>query len=467
VIQRLPFIFALCSLFAVAGCNFDAPAPNRTPAPATPQPPLSTLSATLTFSAAQIAHILNNMTEYRLIDLHDQQVNCGGVRCRLNLHATRTGTVTVAAGHDVLTVNLPFSVDIDAAAPGVLSFLRAKANGQGTAVAQTGLGVAPDWRLLSKTNGTVRLDNGRLRIGPVVTDIAQLWNANGQSLSAPLWRSIDKQIGSINIKPRIADFWAQAFIPQRLGKNPVSWLVLRPEQIEIARPAIRDGTVVISVGVEARGQVVVQDRQPANHFVPMPRAGTFTLQPGTFSFAVPLLLPYDRAGQLAMASLSRSAPHIAGMTLKFTRLQILPSGQDVVVVAHVCAVPNWNSLRWLTSCDTMNLRGVPQFDAATQTIRVMGLRYDVADTGFIMRFVQAFAGDRLAGVLQSHLVFDESKELGRLRAQVTSALAKPEGGALSISAQVQSFGAPSFRWTADGFLAFFSARGKVVTQLNF
>jgi hypothetical protein len=225
--------------------------------------------------------------------------------------------------------------------------------------------------------------------------------------------------------------------------------------------------VVISLGIEARGRVVVEDRQPVNPSLPMPRADAFTLQPGTFFFAVPLLLPYERAAQLAMASLSRSKPHIEGMTLKFTRLQILPSGQDVVVSARVCASPNWHVMSWLASCGTINLRGVPKFDATTQVIRVTDLRYDIADTSLLPRFVRALVGERLASILQSHLVFDEAKELNRLKAQVTTALAKPEGGQLSISAQVQSFGEPSFNWTADGFLAFFSARGRVLTQLNF
>jgi hypothetical protein len=80
--------------------------------------------------------------------------------------------------------------------------------------------------------------------------------------------------------------------------------------------------------------------------------------------------------------------------------------------------------------------------------------------------VRALAGDALTQSLQSHLVFHEARDIGRLKDQVVSALAKPEGRELSLSAQVQSFGEPSFTWTADGFLAQFSARGTVKAAVN-
>src|ERR1700744_1523043 len=56
----------------LAGCGFEAPAPSRTPAPATPPIPVSTLSASLTVPSAQLARLLSNMTEYQIADLRNQ-----------------------------------------------------------------------------------------------------------------------------------------------------------------------------------------------------------------------------------------------------------------------------------------------------------------------------------------------------------------------------------------------------------
>jgi hypothetical protein len=466
VTRRSLWLFTLYVPIMLCGCGFKAPLPIRTPAPATPVPRLSTLSVTLTIPATQIAHSLNEMTQNQLADLKDQEVKCGGGRCRLNLLATRTGPITVASADGFFAVRLPFDVNLDADAPGFLSFLRAKADGQGVATARIKLGLEPDWRLRSDTNGEVQLDNGHMRIGPIVTNIAQLWNDNSQILSQPLWRSIDKHIEATDVKSRLADFWRQAFTPLRMSKAPISWLVLRPERLEIAQPVIGDGAITLSLGLQARAQVVIQDQEPINVATPLPSASPLTTAPGAASVAVSFLLSYERAAHLAMASLTRKPPIVAGLALKFSDLQILPSGQDVVIDAQFCADPDWDLLGWFASCGTVYLRGAPQFDPSQQTIRVINLHYDVASANLMLSAVHALAGVQLAHTMQTHLVFDESKEIDRFEAQIIAAAAKPEGRDVAISAQIQSFAEPSFGWTSDGFVAIFSANAKVATRLN-
>jgi hypothetical protein len=48
-----------------------------------------------------------------------------------------------------------------------------------------------------------------------------------------------------------------------------------------------------------------------------------------------------------------------------------------------------------------------------------------------------------------------------LEHELRGELARPRGKTLSISANVQSFGPPSFSWTKDGFLALLAATGSV------
>src|SRR4029077_19968055 len=116
-----------------------------------------------------------------------------------------------------------------------------------------------------------------------------------------------------------------------------------------------------------------------------------------------------------------------GFKLTFDGLRILPSGQDVVVGANICADPDWDRWGWLKACGMAWLRGTPRFDPADQTIRIVGLHYDGAGAGLMLRVVRMMMGARLADALQSHLVFDESREIARLKDQVSAALAEPRG----------------------------------------
>ncbi|HEX4176973.1 MAG TPA: DUF4403 family protein [Rhizomicrobium sp.] len=452
-------------MLLLSGCGFEAPAPRRTPAPATPPVPVSTLSATLTVPGGQLARLLGNMTEYQIADVKNQPIKCGPLQCHLDLHAERTGQLAVTLENGTLGIRMPFTAKAALSTSGFLS-LHGQAEGQGMAVAHTAVTVSPGLSLRSNAEGTVTLDNGHLRIGPLVTNIAQVWNDNQESLSRPLWHSLDKQIARLPLKPRVAQLWADAFRPIRVGKSPASWLVLRPESLGVSQPRLADGSITLSIALAARAQVVVQDAVPDNAPTPLPAALILTTPSRDFAFNVPLLLPYDQASQLALASLDKRPPSAGGMRVTFSKLQILPSGQDVVVATRFCAHPSWDPFGWFASCGDVYLRGVPVFDSAQKTIRVDHLHYDVASANLMLSAVKALAGDELTNLLQTHLVFHEANQIDRLESQITQVLARPQGRDLSVSAKVESFGTPSFTWTADGFLAVFSAKGQVDARLN-
>ncbi|HXS07405.1 MAG TPA: DUF4403 family protein [Rhizomicrobium sp.] len=464
--SRLFLLFLAMAPF-LAACGLETGEPQRTPAPPTPKPPLSRLAVTLDIPAEQLARLFDNMTEYRIADLKDQPVNCGIGRCRLDLLATRRGQVTVKAEDGVLMLHMPFAIRAEMNAPGSFSFLRARGEGEGVADARASLSLTPELALQARTDGRVSLDNGHLRLGPIVANIAQLWNDNQEKLAKPLWKSLDKQISALPLRDRVADLWATGFTPIRVGKAPLSWLVLRPESLDVAEPHIADGKIELALAIAARGQVVVQDKPPENRPVPLPPAGRLAQHLDEFAVAVPVTLAYGRAAELAMASLKRKPPHLAGFRLAFDGLRILPSGQDVVVGAKICADPDWDRWGLLKACGMTWLRGAPRFDPADQTIRIVGLHYDGGGAGLMLRLVRMMMGARLADALQSHLVFNESREIARLKEQVTLALAEPRGRDLVLSAEVKSFGAPFFTWTETGFLANFSVTGKVRAQLPF
>lgn len=454
-------------LVALSACSdFTAPAPNRTPARSTPPPPLSTVSATLTIPLTQIAAILNARTASGIADVRGRSVKCGIGNCHLDLRATRTGPIDVAETNGVLSLHLPFDVEAQMAAPGFLSMIRASANGRGEADAVTRIGVAPDWRLRSSTQGRVHVENSHLRIGPIVTNLADVLNDNQELLSRPLWRLADKQMANLRLKPEVEKAWRMLAKPIHVGKKPLSWLVLHPVQVRVAEPAVRAGQLVLSLGLEVRGQVVTAETPPANAAGPLPQATPMQIASDRFAVAVPAMLPYDEAARLAMASLARRPPRIAGNTVRFTSLAVLPSGDDVVLEARFCIDPGWDVTGWFSSCGTGYLRGAPRFDPARGTISITNVHYDLETAGLILRTMRALAGGRLGEALQSHLVFDVSKELAQLHDSVARALAKPQGRDVTVSATIDSFGAPSLIWTRDGFVVLFQATGTVLTRLR-
>ena len=458
-VRFLAFFFPLLLL----GCGVEAPRPALTPPRDTPQPPLSTLSVTLVVPEARIADLINAKSRDQIADLKDQDVKCPFGRCRLDLLAVRTGPAEVSAEDGQLAVRLPFELKVSVASSGFLSsFGKAQGDAQGLAIAATPLSLGPDWKLHSQLNGRIELSNAHLRVGPLVTNVAEVWDQGGESLSKPIWHMLDAQISRMEMKPQIEALWVQAFAPIAIGRNPVSWLVLRPESLALMQPSIGHGALTLSLALAARGEVLVQNEAPSNSAARLCRSRRRSLRPRTASRSrSPFFFLMPHAEQLALSSLTRDPPRVAGMRLAFSSLRILPSAQDVVVETRFCARLAWDVTGWFGPCAHVYLRGVPAFDPITRTMRISGLHYDIASADAGLRILRAVTSAKFTDAIGHTLVFDVSRQLAREETQIRDQLAMPHGKRLRLPPMSSPFGAPAFSWTKDGFLAIFSAAGNV------
>jgi hypothetical protein len=454
-------------LLCLAGCGFQASEPVRTPPPQTPPAPLSTISATLSIPLSDIARLLNDKTTQRIADVRDQRVKCGIGRCRLTLHAERTGTITATAARNGVTLTIPFAADAILALPGLFSFVHAKANANGEAIATTRASIGREWQIVPKTEGVVELESSHLRIGPMVTNLADIWNANDELLSRPLFKLVDKKIAaSLHERARIQTFWTRGFAPIKVGKKPLAWLVLQPEHIRVGQPSVIGDKLTLSFGLDVRARVLVQDTPPSVQPTKLPAPAKLAEASNNFQFVVPLLFPFERASRLAMDSLAKKPPRVAGAAVRFEKFEIIPSGQDVILASQFCLDRDWDVFHWFSACGSGYLRGNPIFDAATKTIRVVNVHYDAATENLMLGAMRLLAGPALGRDLESRLKFNVAKDLDKLEGQITKAIAKPEGRDVTISGTVGSFGPPFLTWTKDGFLTSLSARGTVQAVAN-
>lgn len=464
--RRVP-IFALTLL--LTGCGFSAPVAKRTPAPAEPEAPLSTVSATLSLRAEAIARELNRKTATKIAEVHGQSIDCKITRCLVDLIATRTGSTSVTAENGEVSVTMPFAIDAKIEAKALFMDLGARGQGSGVAHARAALAVQPNWSVVAHTSGDVRLSESRIAVGSMRVDLTDMLNKNSEKLSRPMFTALDRDIPKLlRLKPQMQKLWTQAFKPIRVGKKPLAWLLLQPQTIRFANPEISNDALSVALAIDGRARVVVTDKPPQPKPTQLPKLLPLRERSSAFRFTVPATLSYDEASHLAMQALTKNPIRIGnGMTVRFQQLAILPSGQDVVVQTTFCVKQGWwDVFGWFDSCGTGYLRGVPVFDQKTETIRIAHVHYDVATEGVVLAVARAFEGDALGKELEKRLVFAVGKEIAKLRDSVSKALTRPQGRDVTISAEVQNFGAPTLAWTAHGFIALFSAEGHVHAVLH-
>jgi hypothetical protein len=455
-------------LFALSACGFEAPAPRRTPPPQTPPPPLSTIAVTLTAPVKDLADMLNQKTAQQIAQMNGKKVGCFIAKCKMDMIATRTGPITAAAQNGGIAIDLPFSVNAHIAMKGGFFKSGGDAHAMGEARAFTTIGLSPDWRVQTHTTGDVQLSDSELNLGPVRMNVTDLWNHNDEHLSDEIFKQLDKRIGpAIKLKPQAEKLWARVQQPIKVGKKPPAWLLLAPQALRIGQVRTQNGALIVSLATDVRGRVFIGDTPPVpDKLMPLPRPQPLGTPSNKFAFTIPVTLPYDEAAKLALAQIQKKPPHVGSTQIKITNLQILPSGEDVVVALRFCVAQKWDVFGWFDSCGDGYLRGTPVFDAATNNVRITNVHYDVGTEGMLLAAMRWLAGDQLAKQLQQHLVFNVAHDMDKLEASVTKALAKPQGKGVVISGQVESFGPPTLGWTDKGFLALFTARGTVSASLD-
>ncbi len=462
----LPLCAAL--LLSLSACGFEAPAPKRTAPPPTPAPPLSTIAATLTVPVGDLVAMLNAKTEQKIAQIDQQKIGCFVGKCKLDLMATRTGAITGAAQNGGLALTLPFSVVAHIQMKGVFFKTGGDATAVGQARAFTKLSLTPDWRAETHTTGDVQLSDSQIRLGPINMRLTDLWNHNDQHLSDAIFKQLDKRLApAIKLKPQAEKLWAKVQQPIRAGKKPPAWLLLSPEALRIGAIQTNGNALIFSLAADVRGRVIIGDEPPAPaKLAPLPRPRPLTAPSNAFAFTIPVTLPYAEAASLALDRLKKKSPHVGSSRIKIDRLDILPSGQDVIVAVHFCVAQSWDYFGWFDSCGEGYLRGVPKFDPATNDVRIVNVHYDIATQGVLLTAMRWLANDQLAQQIQQHLVFNVAHDMDKLEASVTKALAKPQGKGVIISGRIESFGRPTLGWTDSGFLALFNAKGTVTATLD-
>ncbi len=455
---------ALTLALLLAGCGFQAPAPKITPPAATPPAPLSTLDAELRLPTDEIAKLLNDKTQNQIARLDNKKVRCPFGRCQLDLIATRNGPISVGVQGDRLALVLPFNINARLRFKMPLMKSAGEASGTGRVLASSTFSVAPDWQLRSKTEGTIEISRADLRIGPVRAELSDFLNDEADEIARPVFKEIDSKLPKwANLQKRITQMWAKAAAPIPVGKNPPAWLLLAPQHIFVEAPHGEGNALVVALGVETAAHVIVSQNPPAAAPAPIPAPEAMRGKPeGRFHLLVPAMLSYDEAARLAAGQIAKHPINVGKSTrVEVTDLQIIPSRDDVVVAARFCLSQSWDPLGWFDACGRGYLRGVPVFDGATGMLRITKISYDLGTANVLAGAWRILASPDFTGELEQRLVFNLSGEIAKLKNQVGNALAKGTGGDLSVSGQMESFGAPSLSWTKDGFFASFAAEGTV------
>lgn len=178
---------------------------------------------------------------------------------------------------------------------------------------------------------------------------------------------LEKSYGSIDLKPQFQKMWQTLNTPYNM--SGMGWLQINPQKVRLNRLYGTGDKLNINIGLAAKP--VVKFEKPANSLTSLPNISSFSRVPG-FNINVDAVLNYDSLSAILNKQIAGKEYTFSKAFIKkkfiFQQCKLMGSGSDRLLIQV-----NFSG----TDKGTFYLTGKPVYDAATKTLLVTNVDFDV------------------------------------------------------------------------------------------
>ena len=466
-LRGLNHVFVLLLVWNLTGCGeptSDADGiPPPTPGSATPR--LSTISTPVSVPIAQLRKLLDQQLSGQLYT-ESRQVTPG---ISLNLVVNRReGPITMEMSGGRLTTEVPLSVNGSVSLGiGPFSIQRPEALDADLDIRlSTSLRLNSDWSVAS--DSTVEIEVGRaeltvpgvdLNISNIVEEILRL---NSERIVAPL----DDYLGDLDIKGLVEPVWESFSSPIRLIEDPSVWLTVQPVGFSVSPPEASDEDIRFDIGMEMYLDSIVGGRPDARELGAIPPLRQTTNGAGSFQVAIPISLQLDVATRVISNRIVGREEAIGNSaTVRWLSIDLSGTGENLLATADFEARTGW----WIVDelAGRMVLEGRPSYDAATETLTLTELDYELESDSTLAGIADWLLHERLRDRIQAELVFPLGGVIGQIREDLQNELESISlGRTATIEARIETLQPESIRVNDSAVELTVTAAGTVEVNLR-
>ena len=308
------------------------------------------------------------------------------------------------------------------------------------------------WHLKSKAQlaAVARASNkpaDQCKVSVIRLDVTdKVVDAARKGLEAQL-PQIDKRIAAVSLKDQAVDWWAALNRPIRL--HDAIWLKLQPARLRLGKITGAKRVLTIQAGVDAFPRII-SGPEPAMVSSPLPKlAGP----PGTdrFDIVIDGNIDYPTVSKTLTEVLKGKTVTTGGRTVAID--SIAASGRSAGRIELTLTFSG-------ASSGTLLLHGTPTYERAVGEIQIPDLDYDLDTDNTIVDAVAWVKSDDLRAMLRDKARIPVAPVLDRGRQLLTTGLNRTIGGALVLSAKVDSVEVRDLYVRRPGIIVRAAARGK-------
>ncbi|WP_226377713.1 DUF4403 family protein [Citrifermentans bremense] len=362
--------------------------------------PPSSINLTVETSAADLAAIINQSLPK---ELYKGQGGLG-----TSVSVLRTGPMVVHAADNYLYLTLPvqltFKYVMYESYPlkAGLKF-RVKVN------------VTPDWRLRTEVYYMGLSDNlaDDFKVGPLSLKPKSMVDNISQPVQKLLAPVIDAKVNdAVQLKPKVARLWQNAFSPTLVSKEFNAWLKLAPERIVMSPLSAANNQVRLSIGIVTGAEIVVGPKPTPAPVKALPQVQqlqafdkAFRIQLGTDIFYA------DLVEALKPVLLEKTFGEDKKITVKGFNLK----GEDGRLVVILNATGDFNG--------ELTLLAKPVYNPQNNSLTFEDVDFDTKGAGVLISAGSWLFSSTIKKTIKTKLDSSVSEQLEKARGKASSALA--------------------------------------------
>jgi len=446
---------------AMLACTREAPSTRTAPpdvgAPAPSPPALSRFSVPLEYDVTAVLRLVDQVVPKTFGSMDSVKTMNGDSRKHYAFEATRGPFTAFASGREMhLRATFAYRARGYYKPPlgPTISAGCGSTTEQPRIVVElaTPLTLTAHWHLLSharlvtigpaSTEGRDRCDVGILH-----TDVTDRVIGAARSALVAKLPDIDRKVGTVDLTPRVTEWWGLLSRPIRLTDGV--WLTLQPEQLRLGTVRGEARVLTVPVSLDARPRIVTGP-EPQSKTLALPPLAKDTVSDG-FRIELDGQVDYGTAARTLTAALAGRRFTRAGRTVAVDNVMVFPAPRGRLLLAIGFAGDATGRLQ---------LVGTPRYQPAVGTVDVPDLDFDLDTDSKLVSSYAWLRSDDLRATIRERAHVPVEPALAKGRELLLSGLNRKLGDAVTMSATVDSVTVKGLYVTRDALVVRAEATGQ-------
>lgn len=334
------------------------------------------------------------------------------------------------------------------------------------------LSFTEDYKIKTVTTGDFEWGRTKpiLSLGPLRIGLARFIEPAMQKQMIILTRQLDQEIQNrFDLKQYVRQAWLQLQQPILVDKNLDAWLTISPQAIQVSPLVARNGELTLQIGLSSYLQTVTNGKPQLNLNTTLPNLQVNARLNNNVQIGLVSEITYEHATKLLQEKITgqKFTFENGKDQIKVNKAAISGSGDKIILMLDVAGHTK-AGLFTKNITGKIYLKAVPYYDAATASIRVRHLDYDLETKDKLLSAASWLIKNKFVAQLQSQINFPVKAQLDQARQMLQRTL--DQSGrvheSVLLQGQITEIAPDAIYLTPNSIKAVVNAKGNLTARID-